>query len=144
MLVDDSWDSAVKEDDCDWGVRMDWEWEGRIGLESVLGGTFSFATGAFTEEREAATLETDSSSRSSLFIKELLSSSASEDRSVSRVYAFDSRFELDRFWRMRVTGVTAGTGGEEMTSSIPGIRCVVELGAIVLVEVGVAMAGMLR
>lgn len=52
---------------------------------SIDGGTFSFATGAFAEAKESATLETDSSSRSSLFMKELLSSSTSEDMSVSRV-----------------------------------------------------------
>ncbi len=64
---------------------MDREWEGRMGFASIDGGTFSFAAGAFAEAKESATLETDSSSRSSLFMKELLSSSTSEDMSVSRV-----------------------------------------------------------
>ena len=68
-----------------------------MGLVSIEGGTFSFAVGAFTEVKEGAMLETDSSSRSSLFMKELLSSSTSEDMSVSRVYAVESRFEFAKF-----------------------------------------------
>lgn len=122
---------------------MDWEWEERIGLVSMEGGTFSLAAGAFTETREGAMLDTDSSSRSSLFMKELLSSSTSEDISVSRVYAVESRFEFVKFWRIMATGVI-GFGGVEMTSSMVDMKLVTELGANVLVEVGVVIAGTLR
>lgn len=44
---------------------------------------------------------------------------------------------------MKVTGVT-GMGGGETVSSMRCIRWVAELGERVLVDVGVAIAGMLR